>query len=60
MWMYPGKAGAFIHRMVDRLMLGDAKAEAQISRHPRGDGAVILKSEHLAYLKGSEGPTLSD
>ena len=32
MWMFPTNAGSFVHRMVDRLMLGDAKAEAQVAQ----------------------------
>lgn len=31
-WAFPGKAEPFIHRLVDRLILGDAKAEAQVAR----------------------------
>ena len=29
-WMFPHSPGAVIHRMVDRLMLGDSKAEKEI------------------------------
>ena len=31
-FVFPEKAEPFIHRLVDRLMLGDAKAEAQVAR----------------------------
>ena len=32
MWMYPSNAGSFVHSMVDRLMLGDAIAEAHVKQ----------------------------
>lgn len=30
MWMFPTNAGSFIHRLVDRLMLGDTKTEQHV------------------------------
>ena len=30
-WLFPGKAAPFIHRMVDRILEGDAKAEQHIA-----------------------------
>lgn len=30
MWMFPTNAGSFVHRLVDRLMEGDTKAEQHV------------------------------
>ena len=47
MWMYPANAGAFIHALVDRLMLGDATAEAQVAVIREEMGCDRLGDPHI-------------